>query len=281
MACNNFRETSPGSGFHEEISFEECRLSEAFTLPPAERPNPHAAPAEERPRARHTRAELIAVSPLLYPTESPDEVFARIMTLGAFGAYRETEPGSDLYEYVPRGEFLQGAGLLESRPFTLPSPESPLPLITAARPREEITRAQLITAHRAYPNENDDEVIARVMAFGVYREMEPDSGLYEIVSREEFLQHYRDLEQLIDDDPRMTRYTREDLIVPIQGREFLSSDEAFARVMASGNYRETEMGSGLYEKVSWEEFLEFSRRRRLAQSNNAGAESGEMDWNVQ
>jgi hypothetical protein len=285
MARGNHHETSPGSGIYEEIPFDEFLESQAFTLPPAERPNPLAAPAEERQRPRHTRAELIAVSPRLYPDESPDQVFARVIALGAFGAYRETESGSDLYEYVSRGEFLQhhsGVGLFESRTFALPPPESPTPLITAVRPSQGITRAELMAqTPRLYPNESPDEVFSRVMAFGMFRETEQGSGLYEFVSREGFLQHYRDLGQLVDDhDPRMARYTRDDLIIPVQGRDFLSPDEAFARVMASGNYRETEMGSGLYERVSWEEFLEFARRRRLAQSNTASAGSGEMDWNV-
>jgi hypothetical protein len=286
MTCGNFRETSPGSGIYEEIPFEEFLESQPFTHPPAERPNPLAAPAQARQRPRHTRAELIAVSPRLYPGESPDEVFARVIALGAFGAYRETEPGSDLYEYVSRGEFLQhhhgGAGLFESRTFALSHSESPTPLITAARPSQGITRDQLIAqTPRLYPNESPDEVFSRVIAFGMFRETDPGSGFYEFVSREGFLQHYRDLGQLVDDhDPRTTRYTRDDLIIPVQGRDFLSPDEAFARVMASGNYRETEMGSGLYERVSWEEFLEFARRRRLAQSNTASAGSGEMDWNV-
>jgi hypothetical protein len=284
MACGNHRETSPGSGIYEEISFEEFLESQAFALPPAERPNPYAAPAQERQRPRHTRAELIAVSPRLYPDESPDEVFTRVTALGAFGGYREMEPGSDLYEYVSRGEFLQyhgGAGLFESGTFALPPPESLFPLITAARPSRRSTRAELIAqTPRLYPNESPDEIFSRVMALGTFRETEQGSGLYEFVSREEFLQQYRDSGQLVN-DPRSIRYTRNDLIIPVQGRDFLSPDEAFARVMSSGNYRETEMGSGLYERVSWEEFLEFARRRRLAQSNIAGAGSGEMDWNVQ
>ena len=115
----------------------------------------------------------------------------------------------------------------------------------------------------------------------MFNETGPGSRLYRLVSREEFLQHYRDSGHLTDyPDPRTTRYTRADLIIPVQGRDFLSPDEAFARVMESGNYRETEMGSGLYERVSWEEFLEFARKRRLAQSNIAGAGSGAMDWNL-
>jgi hypothetical protein len=229
-------------------------------------------PNPSEPRRQYTRSQLIAEAQPYYPFTLPDEVFSRVM---ACGNHRETSPGSGIYEEIPYEEF---RGFF---PFALPPPESPTPLITAAPPSRGITRAQLITAHRSYPNENQDEVLARVMAFGAHRETEPGSGLYELVSREEFLQHYRDSGQLVDDDdPRMTRYTRDDLIIPVQGRGFLSPDEAFARVMASGNYRETEMGSGLYERVSWEEFLEFARKRRLAQSNIAGAGSGAMDWNL-
>jgi hypothetical protein len=224
-------------------------------------------------RRQYTRSQLIAEAQPYYPFAPPDEIFSLVM---ACGHHRETSLGSGIYEEIPFEEF---RGFF---PFALPPPESPTPLITAAPPSQGITRAELIDqTPRLYPNESPDEVFSRVIAFGMFHETEPGSGLYELVSREEFLQYYRDSGQLVDDhDPRMIRYTRDDLIIPVQGRDFLSPDEAFARVTASGNYRETEMGSGLYERVSWEEFLEFSRRRRLAQSNTAGAGSGEMDWNV-
>jgi hypothetical protein len=59
------------------------------------------------------------------------------------------------------------------------------------------------------------------------------------------------------------RYTRAELIAPVQAQyRNLTEEQAFERVMALGNYREVE-SSGLFERVSFEEFPDFNRLRRL------------------
>jgi hypothetical protein len=139
-----------------------------------------------------------------------------------------------------------------------PNPLAAAPKTGSERPR--FTRADLIAQLTPWcPNATPDEIFSRVMALGGYQEIEPGAEIYERVSFEEFLQ----LNSIQQVSAELMRYTRAELIAPVQAQyRNLTEEQAFERVMALGNYREVE-SSGLFERVSFEEFPDFNRLRRL------------------
>jgi hypothetical protein len=70
--------------------------------------NPSTTPEQAEEPRRYTRTELGALFHAYNPDITLDEVIRRVIS---FGSYKETYPGSDLYEEVSFEEFVTQYGI--------------------------------------------------------------------------------------------------------------------------------------------------------------------------